>query len=474
MVALNRNYLDTSGLATLWSIIIDNFALRWNAYKPKTTVSKTTTSNSIVFESSASDTQKINGLGENITVTLSEATESTAGILSSADKQKLNKLNKIIEDAITLKTIKVGQAEEVENENIRELVINTADKSVNWDFVYNSTTNTLDIIDVNRPVNNNVMTSVSINDFIGDALISGILTDSDVVDKDGDNNSGSFIKLTFITTTLDGVEDKKDIYVNVADLIDIYNAGAGISLDPNGVVNADGRQRESTIKLKIASTTERGGFVATKVTNDTTSVQNTTIATRYFGVEIGKDNKAIVNVPIGTISAQNNSISGAVNISPITGGTTNIITGMSIVEKTDNTGHNVTPIGTTLNITKESEITWSDDSTSSNSPQFGDTLTVLTEIASDETGVNGHKIKRSKTSFTLPKVTITDTAVEEEHKTLITNDSNSKFEFDTITDLDINESSGVITATKTSFSFGVEVSTIEESFITSLTYIKVE
>lgn len=72
-----------------------------------------------------------------------------------------------------------------------------------------------------------------------------------------------------------------------------HTAGAGLSVSGNGGISGT-----TTYSLKSASTDEIGGIQVSKVNTETVTVnEGTSIAGRYYPVELNKDNKAIVNVP---------------------------------------------------------------------------------------------------------------------------------------------------------------------------------
>ena len=455
----NKKYLDESGLVTLWGRITDYGAPRWTAYKP-IEGERDEDEVFLKYGSAATAAQKAEEKGKDIVVTIPAATQSLAGVMTAADKTKLDNMGSTAEGAVTIKQV------QVKDQNLKI----DSNKYVDWDFVYNAATDTLDIIDCND--SNKVLTSVSVNSFVGDAILSGVLTDSDIVDKDGGNNSGTFIKLTFVLTKNDGTTDSKDIYINVADLIDFYTGGEGITID-NGAINHDETRRDSTITLKIATSTERGGFVAHKV-SESVAVAQTTITERYFGVEIGKDNKAIVNVPIGTITKQDNVNSGKTTIVPATGGDATIVTGLNVVKNTDETGYSVNLTGTTLEIAKETDVTWSDGETSTASPKFGEDITVLTTIESDTTGTNGHKIKRTKTTFTLPQPSRkapADAIAAPLQTTIADNPADTnELVFTAMTDIVVDGTNGTIQPVLTTYTANVNVLSIEDTTIEALAY----
>ena len=470
----NKKYLDETGLSKLWARITDYGAPRWTAYKP---VQGNITDESVIlaYQSAATDEQKAAGKGNVIAVEIPGATQSLAGVMTANDKNRVDNIEVIAEDLITIKNIKVGQSNEngENNRDARKLAIDDG-KNVNWDFVYNATTDTLDIIDV---ITNKVMTSVHINDFIGDALIDGILTDVDLVDHDENNNSGAFIKLIFTITRNNGDIDSKDIYINVADLIDVYTAGPGISIE-QGSIDTNEDIRNSVICLKTAGTDATlddhnhpkgiGGFVAHKVSN-ATAVGISSIEKRYFGVEIGNDAKGIVNVPIGTITNTDNSITGEISISPIIGGDADIITGVNIVELDDHTGHIIQPTGTTLHIDKETDITTSGNAgEDAETLQFGDSFTVFKDIAPG--GTNGHELIKSNTTWTLPELSKGDPIVSQESQTIYADNAASAFNLDIVTDIYVDSKTGTIAPITTQFTGYVDVLSIDNATIESLTY----
>lgn len=72
-----------------------------------------------------------------------------------------------------------------------------------------------------------------------------------------------------------------------------HTAGAGLSVSGNGGISGT-----TTYSLKSASTDEIGGIQVSKVNTETVTVnEGTSIAGRYYPVELNRDNKAIVNVP---------------------------------------------------------------------------------------------------------------------------------------------------------------------------------
>jgi hypothetical protein len=460
----NKKYLDETGLTTLWGRITNGFSPRWMAYRP-TTIAADASTVAITHSSAATAEQKTNGQGPDIVVTLPTVTTEKAGVMSAADKVKLDNMGATAEGAVTIKQI------QVKSQNLK---IDTTNKYVNWDFVYNTTTDSLDIIDCND--SNKVLTTVSVNDFIGDAIKEAILTSADIVnsktDANGETVTGTFIKLVFATKDQESATaSTQEVYINVADLIDIYNAGKGIDIE-QGAVNHDETQRTSTITLKIASTGEQGGFVAGWVDKTQEAVTRTDIDTRTFAVGIGKGDVAMVTVPIGTISTSTSTFTDtAVTINPAVGGSANVVTGITITEKTDNTGHNVVLTGNVVNVSKETSVTTTGTAgEDSKTIAFGDSFTVFKDITTG--GTNGHTLTKSNTTWTLPELSKgnitsdTDAAVQ----TVVADNSDSKFVFEALTDISVGATTGIITPIKTKFTAQVDVTSIPIATIEGLAY----
>ena len=84
-----KNFLDSTGLNSLWSKICSIFAPKWLAYRPSdSAVGTNPTQNTITFISAGIDGEK----GKNKIVTLNAATATKAGLLSAEDKGKIDSL----------------------------------------------------------------------------------------------------------------------------------------------------------------------------------------------------------------------------------------------------------------------------------------------------------------------------------------------------------------------------------------------
>lgn len=468
----NRKYLDEIGLAALWNRIKDGFSPRWLAYRPTTInpgIEDTKEVIGIKFESCASAEQKQSGLGPDIVVNIPTATQATPGLMSSVDKKKLDEVELTAENTVTIKGIQVNGTELVISTNAD----GTKNKLVNWNFVYDDDTNELQILDLNASTENNahVLASVDMDTVLTDAVKKGFLHSAEIVGEDANKVAGTFLKLGFTTgLNNDAVSNIEYVYINVADLVDTYVGKDGIEIVETSNLGVDGIKSASGIKLKIASINERGGFVASFVDNEQEAVSHTDIDARTFGVGIGKNNKAIVTVPIGTITDADPSFTGEVTLSPVTGGQTTVVTDFTVVEKTDNTGHTIQPTGTTIKLGKETDVTIVGNAgEDAKALQFGSSFTVFKDITPG--GTNNHTITKSNTTWILPQLSKVDAAnTTATTQTIVGDSSTSEFAFTAVTDIDVNATTGAIQPKTTTFTAKVDILSIETSVIEALEY----
>ena len=130
---------------------------------------------------------------------------------------------------------------------------------------------------------------------VSELVKSGLLKDADVVYRAEAPGvaAGMYLKLQFYTYSGDGeggegaVEEVKDVYINVTDLVDIYTAGEGIDITNDAQSGGDDA-RTGTIKVKVATATELGA-VKVGYTDDT--------AKQLYKVQLDADGNAFVAVP---------------------------------------------------------------------------------------------------------------------------------------------------------------------------------
>lgn len=503
-----KQFLDKNGVNALWNRIYNGFAPRWQSYKPSNSAStsedrtpadfiNTYLSNDYFKNGTKEDGRKAlditfisagaikdadnNKYGRDLIVQIPEvkapssknAGDGEYGVMSPDDKWKLDNVGATAEDAVTIKGVKVKNSD-----------LKLTNKFVNWDLQYDTTSNELRIIDLNN--SNAVMTSVDMDNILPDVITKGFLQSAVIVNKDENNNDGLFLKLTFVIELSNGAGTEfSDIYINVKDLIDIYNPGTGISITQTTAPSADGTERTSTINLKTAATNEIGGIKvkADNSTNDNTStLRNESNASRDFGVVINKDDVAYVNIPITSINIVDSTVKDD-SVEVITG--TDKIQILKGYAKSANgsDGWTLTPQYSEITFGKETNITTKGDTGSNTTTlSFGGTFDILKTI--EEGGTNGHELTRTKSTLTMPtETTLSLGNAADKTSAISIATSSDTATINSIVNVPVAKYSGsietsevtavnnhTVTKTKTTNTFTFNVPAIEESFINSLVY----
>lgn len=479
----HTRFLNEEGLEKLWEMIRTGFSPRWNSYKPNNkstgdtatiyssddnnTCIESNTDNIVINFSSGGRLENGNvTYGNDIRLVLTGAKASengiggNAGLLSANDKEKINTISENIEDTITIKGEKV-------NGNALAL----ADKYTNWNLEYNSITNTLNIVDKNN--SNAVLTSVNVNDFIGEVFKDGFITDVSLVDKDENDNSGIFIKLDFSLTKTDSsagnTEFTKTIYLNVSDLIDVYTAGTGISIDTTENSGIDNTHSNTKINIKSAATDEIGGIKVKSTNTSPTHHELTDAASRYFSVEKDTNDFAFVNVPICELEIIN-------SVDPDNPSTINVSAGGKIkfISQVENnstsTKHTVGVSYDEITINKETSITAvaGTSSTSTDAAKHNGTFTAITGIT--PSGTNGHELKLNTTTFKFPKMTIETNQILDGTGANVPDTTVTAYQNEcrVLTDINYDETNDKIIKTYTDIN--VAIQSIPNSTINGLTY----
>ena len=471
----NKKFLDEVGLALLWEKIQTGFAPRWSAYKPSaTTATQEASVVKMPFSSAGILTVDGTKYGEPIVVTIPAATTDAAGVMTKADKTKLDNMSSSITGAITLSNVAIENhkliATNVEDAELTDANGNKVvhEKCINFGFDYNA--QKLRLLDRNN--SNKVLGSVDLTDIIKDRFLNGV----EVVDrKDGETEAtGLWLKMIFLTKDLASNTDATEtVYVSLLDLVDVYTAGTGISITNGAENSADSTKRSSTIKLKAATASAIGGAAVHAVSTTKEAVALTDITKRYFGVELGKSNKAIVNVPIGTLTKADSVYdSTGVTLSPSAGGSVDLAYEINdISQNADNTG-NIIKLGTKkITLAKETSVTIAGTGGDTGATlKFGDTFKVFKDISVGDT--NGHQITRSNTTWTLPsltKKTATADTTQPDLQELVADNSASQLSITCVSDLAVTETGDITPITKT-YTAWVNVLSIEDSTIDALTY----
>lgn len=414
-----KKYLDFAGLNALWDNICDKFAPQWKSVNfdfianseptheastvviPFQNLSMPPTAQGVVDHTHVNQTS----------YTIQAATQTTAGVLSAADKKKIDELGETTENAVTIKTISVGTTAD------KKLIADN-NKNIAWDLIYDETKDEIQIVDLNAETAKKVKSSIKINDMLGDSIKQAMIEKVELSATDKHGNSGTFIKITFKTVNQsDETDDTNVVYCNVADLIETYTEGDGIEISQSSA-GLDGTATATTISLvapkRDSNDNKIGGVIPNKIyTGAVTNWKNTSGTTapamqdlgtqtgRYFGIETDKDGRAFVNVPsaeavIGT------STNGADTINNT--GANDTFTAVTDVEFTlseDGKTYTVVPKKTEFTVSKETKLSKVDSSTVTASDiVLNGSEEKSFEVISDIT-VNDHEVKLSKVTHTI-------------------------------------------------------------------------
>lgn len=375
-----KKYLDFAGLNALWDNICDKFAPQWKSVNfdhiAQTTPTHNVSDVTFTFQN-LSMPPTADGVVDHTHVnqtnwTINAATQEKAGVMTAADKAKLDGIESTAENAVTVKTIMVGGGDD----NVAPVALTISSqsdpeeddyKSVAFGLNYDANTDLLSIVDLNN--NKTALSSVHV---LGDALktLNGF-DDIDVITKDG----STFIVFTLTVTDQNGDTQTKSIEINVNDLVSLYEAGDGIKLTITG--NAIGTDNDTSTSTKIelvaptrvSNDNKIGGIKSDKIyTGSVTNWKNTSGTTapaiqdlgtqtgRYFGIETDKDGHAFVNAPSAAITTGTNTTDqGNVNSIDAPGSFT-AITGVDITLSEDGSTYTYTTNTTTYTIAQESKL----------------------------------------------------------------------------------------------------------------------
>ena len=373
-----KKYLDYAGLNALWDNICDKFSPQWKTVSWEFIRDNNPTHNAdnvVLPFQNLSNPPTEQGVANhsqltNTWYTINAATPETAGVMSAADKTKLDGLESTAEQAVTVKTIMVGNSlDEDDAFPASALTINnTTDKAVAFGLSYDADSDLLSIMDLNykpdptNKPNDIVPRALSSVHILGDVLQNAFI-DADntyVTDIGKDGEEGLFIKITFITKTQDGDEGTTPVFINVADLIDIYTEGEGISIGDSDYI-ADGDPTRTQISIKAPTTTTKGGIISKKVYTGTAgnvapTVQTpSTQALRYFGIETDSNGNAFVNAPSADVAVETATASDTVD-NTSGSDTFTAVTGIQFELDKSTDKYIITPTTTTYTVAKETEL----------------------------------------------------------------------------------------------------------------------
>lgn len=476
-----KKYLDFAGLNALWDNICDKFAPQWKsvnfdfiaANQPEIRVKEG------VSDSKTEDLEVIDLKFQNLSMPPTadgvvdhshvnqvtwelkcarkdvDSGEYVAGIMSSSDKAKLDaldgNLNTALDTAIKVNEIKVGDSKSSATLLTVDTTTNadqTKNKSVAFGLAYDADTDLLSIVDLNTEVtdeNGTVITPatpLSSVHVLGSALENAMIEDVALTSKgivEGEEVDGTFIKITFKTVKHNDdhteTTDLKDVYLDVDDLIEIYEAGDGINIVSAN--NLDGNATQTTITLVapkvVGGDNKIGGIKSnniysessvsnwknteTKGTDAAPEIQDlSTASARYFGIETDKDGHAFVNVPVATINIGTDSTADTETISNNDSDATfTVVSGLTKTLSDDGQTWTLTPELKEITLSREEEITVT--------PTAPTEATTTTIIANGEetidnkdnfiTVIDGFEVEENthKLSYTQKKIILNETPV---------------------------------------------------------------
>lgn len=457
-----KKFLDESGLNTLWAQIRNGYAGKWKviSFDGFSIAQQANKENvDIVTQTlSTTPTQDANGnwvvddtKALQTVHSIKPATQTMPGLLSAADKTKLDNMSTDTESLIDIKGVQI---------NNTDLVL--SNKKVNFALSYDAATDNLSLVDLND--GSKALSTVGI---LGDALKDALITNAEIVDKNASNTAGTFLKITFKITDQDGTDTTRDVYANVADLIDTYTAGTGISISTGSNTGIDGVASSKQISLNAATASAIGGIKVAKdnssyaVTSKTSTVAADVTTGRYYGVEIDKNDKAFVYVPVENVSIGTGSTATG---SPAHGGTFTAITALGA--NVDATTGDITISPTTTTYTLPSETTLSKGTDTTDTAQtltFGGTFTAMVD-----TSVSGHTITDKNKTFTLPSETQLSLGTTKTGTAITLDPGTNSSTYTAVTNVEVT--GHTVTLTKTAVSVA-DPDSIATATITALAYI---
>lgn len=365
-----KKYLDYSGLNKLWDNICDKFSPKWQTVdfgflsNPTSDNELKTLQLPIRTLSPAPDDNGVIDHTQRLQKTLifPQASADNAGVMSAADKVKLDELSTSIEDAITIKSIKIGnQLSGGTSHNATALTVDS-NKALAFGLSYDATNDYLSLIDLNN--SNTVLSRVRI---LEDAFKSAIFSDCDVITK----NSKNYLVFTLTITKQDGNTDVKTVEILVDDLISTYTAGDGIKIEQTGT-SMDDNSTDTTITLiapkTVSSVNKIGGIIPKKIYSNAITSTNwgnatgTTVPTvqalgtstgRYFGVETDNAGHAFVNVPVVGFERGTETNAAATVNNTAANGSFTAMTGLEWSLSADGTKYTLTPKYTDFSVQTE-------------------------------------------------------------------------------------------------------------------------
>ena len=440
-----KKYLDFAGLNALWDNICDKFAPQWKTVnfdfltktKPQPhkdnngeesvvllfqNLSMPPTEDGVVDHTHVQQTEwKIEAAKKN------DEGNYTAGVMSGADKAKLDALDSTlgsnIDTAVKINDIRIGDSKDTATSLVVDITTNedeTKNKVVAFGLDYNADTDELSIVDLNN--NKAKVSSVKI---LEDAFKDAIFQNADVIVKEDGN---TYLHFELLITPQQGKPTVKELEVNVNDLVSIYTAGDGIGLIIGNDDLTDDNKTSTTISViapkVVGNDNKIGGIKSNNIYSESTvtnwkntetkgdtaapAIQNLSNASgRYFGVETDKDGHAFVNVPVATLSVGTDSTSDTETISNNNADAKfTVVSGLSTTLSDDGQTWTLVPELKEITLSREEEITV----TENEGEDKGDVLAnggTITYIDSVNVTKNTHELNYTPKTVTLVETPIT-------------------------------------------------------------------
>lgn len=202
-----KQFLDYAGLQSLWAIITKTFATKAESLGSVES-SSTATDNTLVFNSVAGTTLD--------TVVLAGASAEKAGLMTAADKSRLDSLaTDGVENQITFKGLSIDGTATVLTNKVADIALKYQPKTgSDWDGKPY-------IALYDKAQGGTAISRIDATDFIKDGMLDSATL---VVNPTGQAN-GTYLHLVFNTDA-----GKTPIFINVTSLIDIYTGGEGITV----------------------------------------------------------------------------------------------------------------------------------------------------------------------------------------------------------------------------------------------------
>lgn len=286
-----KQFLDYNGLSILWNNIKTKFATKGEAISSITATHDATDASGNKFDITY---QKADG-STPTPVTIPVATTGKSGLMSAGHFALIEDLKTNIENTAPFAALQLDGTD-----------INLTSRKGNIKLDYITESNKTYIALKDAATGGTAVTKLDVTPLVK----HGFLKESDVVINPSADMTGTYLKLVFSTGS-DG-SGNDPVYINVSDLVEVYNAGDGIDISYEGgqsAGTADDSPTVGTISVTAATDAKFGGIK----TGYTTSGKN-------YAVKLDSGN-AYVAVPwTDTVTNVVKATDGLVDV---TGGTVN-------------------------------------------------------------------------------------------------------------------------------------------------------